>query len=1588
MHLAKKIKHILLLVFLVIALASCDRVCYEADEFYSKVFEVKANPKKEVVKDKYGTKITSTSPTSSTTQNVFGSYDQYTGGQMSDWMDTGLIANGDYFLISISGGWADKGGARTDSQISALPSCRYCIKSIDAQATDNCLCGPILDDAKMENAGALSWDTPQQEDYTTTDEVNVSQCIATKPNGNLYDTKSGSIVARVRGVNYYFDNTDQINKCTCMNPSDAQKKAIFENNGKDFFIFPIGYALKTLSLGLRNQVHTLQNHDNKEEDCAHKMGFGAYISLNGTGNNRNYTHAYHLVSPNRVLCPIRLNAEGQCKDASGIDRTKFIYNSPNKKIFAQDYNVDGTPKNFHGLGDQVRLIIYDRYFNDNSGSYKVEFLRGVISTRDNGLIADIVRTIDGYIFGSSVYNKDTFMYTKEQVGVVEFMYKAVLNDKVVRAVISISLVMYVCFYGLAFFMGLVDYGKKEVAMRLLKIGLVILFTNEKAWLFYNDFVIGFFKEGMDSLVATITNIFESNMDKTLGAVMVSEEALSIQNDVGRKFMYVDNMILNLTSKAVVSKIIGLIFIPGKGVFGILYAVAIFALIYYFISGMIDIALKYLINILKLCMGFALGPVFILFSLFEKTKDMFKNWLAFIGSRSFEIIILFTMLHPFLLIIDQSFTEMLTFSVCSEDKTNGGMTYSIYKSQDLNRGLYEWFDFFIRIGALIFITKSIANQAGYISGQLITIGGVANADAVSEVGRSESGFRLASSMAQGIMGVAKSAVTSKYVGGVAAMAGRGIVKGATMGLRANIGSSGSINDIVNNAFKAVGIRNRGIRSYMRDRQVDNALSLAGQRAKDLGLEGADKDNFVRQEAMTSLNQFRSENPNKALALGLDNHNIMKRFDQKLIKEPIKNFVKEKAAELKEQGIFGKEARDKIEASVQEWAKQNLPDHIPDRKISEFMKKPSVKNALKTNTEMGASEAKNYAVNLIKEGRVEEAQQFVDKYRENAVSRELEKNKKYEASKIEGGKIVKGFVGGVNIASKALRPIVLPIAYGGKKLYNWSPNITGRIGKNETVQKVVSNIGHEAKKIYNSKYSPNITGRLGVNDGKGLRAPKGDYEAYKKYYSDREWGEGKGLRAPKGTYKDYKKAYSLNASKVVITNKITNKKIRKFFGQVDNVVGGMKDHVMGLKIPLINPNGSPSRNPRKNLRKFDRKIERELAGLFEQQEKYEEKLKNPKAYGVFGINEGRKAEITEKKQKLDEVIGKLGINKIDKIEKKPTILTDMKLRIDKDDALPMKILKGLVRIPMTPLATILDPIYKRLRKTEQGAALKERHKESKKQALENVAKKKIDLLSENIKKNFQERLAQDGGSKREVVDNDKDKIIENRRNKDTDDIAITLREIEKRTKKELEKKEEEYVSRNINSRMEYMTPTSTNRKIATEELKKEFKDSIKTGNSNDPNESVLERLIKREYAVGGKDFTLKYTQELVRGGVDIKQALFGNANQTFTANSDFKDAFEKAVIVASDSATTIDPNAVPTTSNNVNPAKDDPKSNFDKNRKIATIIHDSIVNAEFNNLKNKFHIPVLDPNAEVIPTGRKKGRAVIKMETVEEEDEEDE
>ena len=1121
MHFTKKIKHILLLIFLVINLTSCEKECFEAGDFGSKTVTL-------IARD----------------ESAMGTYSEIDGGQIRSWMDTGLKSNGEPFVINVSGGWSSTNANMNEDSISKVNSCSLCFKKLNGNSVDsfyssNCGCGPYLKDSTLDQSGKLIWNTPKTEALEVAGTTNSVACSSGNENGDI---------------------------CTCNTIPENEKFNIFS---KDWVLF----HLKTYSKydPLFPHLESQKNSTYLNESCAFKMGVGAYISLWGKDGNVTPKKAYHLASLNS-FCPITLTdvADTTNKKCSkdGKDFTKVTFRSLNNKIFVKCYgpsdselteeeqngenckknidtNTGHTKPYYHKPGEVIKLTIFDQYYGDNSGKYYVEFLGGIQSATPDGLIASIVKEMDGYLFGSRTYDTGTQSFIVRE-GVVQFMYKKIINDKVAKNVILISLILYVSFFGLAFFMGLVDFGKKEITMRILKIGLVIAFTSPKSWSFYNTFVVELFKNGMDSLVNVITDIFQSNMQP---AVFNSAEGSS---GVARKFIYIDDVILTLISKSTISKIFGLLFVSGKELFAIIYIPVIFYLIYFFVSTMLDVALKYLINLFKIAIGLALGPVFILFSLFEKTKDMFNNWLAFVGARSLEIIILFTMLHPFLTIIDLNFKSMLAFRVCSEDRYNALLgTYNVNKS-NIDRSLFAWFEYFLKIGSLIFVTKSVCNQAGYISGQLISIGGVSNADASSETGKGEKGFKFASSIVSGMKSLASEAMGSKFGGQRIAHAGRMVLKGLTKLGRTEIGRSGSINDMVNNSFKYFGIRNRGIRSLLRDRQIDSAIATASAKAESQGLTGENRDSFIRNEAMSELTQFANNNKNKAVALGLDNHNIQKRFEQKLVKEPLKNFIAEKAKELKEQGIFGKDARDKIEKAVKDWGKghenefrnnkaQELKgkgmagaelqeklemevqewakSHRFERKVSDFMKKKSIQSYIKANAEMSAYEAVENVKNIIKTGDVNKAQNYIKNFRENAIQNRLDIDSEREDRKREGGAIVKVASVGVNLISKILKPVAVPLYFAGANIYN--------------------------------------------------RANK------------------KKIKSLRDANKEYKLAFSKNKISAVL-----GKKTRKTLGRFDNAVLGLKDHVTGLIRGPFLGDGSLDRNPRKNLRKFDRKLARML------------------------------------------------------------------------------------------------------------------------------------------------------------------------------------------------------------------------------------------------------------------------------------------------------------------------------------------------------------------------------------------------------------
>ena len=1398
----KKIKHILLLVFLVINLASCEKECFEAGDFGSKTINIFA-----------------------TDRSAMGIYSDVDGGQIRSWMDTGLKSNGEPFIINISGGWSAT-NQNAGSQISALDSCKLCFKKINLVGHNDlyenqCACGPQLKNSILKSNGKLNWREPDNEPYKidgiTPNDPNSDQCNQRHTEGNY---------------------------CSCYPLSDLDKLQIFSD---EWISFPLKTYRKSSTI---SSALTLQNNPYyyNDENCAFKMGVGAYISLWGRDGNITPKKAYHLASVDS-FCPISLlpnqaDATGNlkiCSNGDNKDMTKVTFRSKNSKIFVKCYgpnNSDLTEEEqnqadciaksdqdhgkayYHKPGEVVKITIYDQYYLDNSGGYSVEFLGGIQSATPDGLIASIVKEMDGYLFGSRTYDTGTQSYITRE-GVVQFMYKKIINDNVAKRVILISLILYITFFGLSFFMGLVDYGKKEVMMRLLKIGLVVAFTNPTSWSFYNTFVVTFFKNGMDILVNVITDIFQSNMQP---AVFNSAESTS---GVARKFIYIDDVILTLISKSTISKIFGLLFVRGKELFAIIYIPVIFYLIYFFISTMLDVALKYLINLFKICIGLALGPVFILFSLFEKTKDMFNNWLAFLGARSLEIVILFTMLHPFLTIIDLNFKSMLAFRVCSKEEYNFLLgTYNVNKSE-IDRSLFAWFEYFLKIGSLIFITKSVCNQAAYISGQLISIGGVANADPVTEVGKGASGFKFASSIVQGMKSMASQAMGSQFGGKRIAHAGRMVFKGLTRLSRTEIGNSGSINDMVNNTFKYFGIRNRGIRSLLRDRQIDSAIATASASADKQGLKGEDRDTFIRGEAMSTLTQFSNNNKNHALALGLDNHNIQKRFEQKLVKEPLKNFIAEKAKELKEQGIFGKEARDKIGEAVKEFGKEHEKDfrskkeeelkkqgitgidafakvelavqewaktHRFERKVSDFMKKRSMQNYIKSNAEMSASEAAYNVKNILKDKSIppEQAQQkaenFIQKFRENAIQNRLDINSEREDRKREGGAIAKVTSVGINLVSKILKPVAVPLAA--------SAHFVG-------------------SSIYN-----------------------------------------RNLKNPKESLKLVNRNYKLFFSKNNITSGI-GKKIRKGLGRLDNVVLGAKDHVAGLiRGPFIGE-GALDRNPRKNLRKFDRKLARIL------HEEVDKKIKSDKENEGAPDQKEKVYNSFEELAKKEKILGEDG--KLVKIDQEKILGKYFRSDyIKSEDSILKSVGKGFKIFGAGVIYPAFRPVEILLRRTNQlinpegVKQMKKLHKDSKLEALRSVFDDNKKLVDDFVNKKTQEYLISPMAQKKngetdqahqERVENElKEKIKEankyNIQRTETEErMALALKELKKsavgEVKKEMKKAKEE-----VNKDK---TKTS-NEKL--DDLKSRYNE---IGNKlhnldNSKEETVFERLAKIDYFYG--------------------------------------------------------------------------------------------------------------------------------------------
>jgi type IV secretory pathway VirB6-like protein len=238
------------------------------------------------------------------------------------------------------------------------------------------------------------------------------------------------------------------------------------------------------------------------------------------------------------------------------------------------------------------------------------------------------------------------------------IYKSIINNLVFQNFLTLSIVLMLSFYGMGFLMGVSELKQSEIIDRLVKIGLIYLFTNpEFGWVWFEKFFVTFFKNGTDFLTFTMAGIFDET--NRIDAIINSGDF----SDKSPIFYDVDKVIgLFLVNDVIHKKIASLLFYK---FFGIIYVFIIYHSAIAYVYAISNAVLIYLTSQFFTSVLFIVGPIFFVFILFKQTKGFFDNWLnALIGFSLQQIFLVFT-LSLFNAILYLIIKSTLGFRICWE-----------------------------------------------------------------------------------------------------------------------------------------------------------------------------------------------------------------------------------------------------------------------------------------------------------------------------------------------------------------------------------------------------------------------------------------------------------------------------------------------------------------------------------------------------------------------------------------------------------------------------------------------------------------------------------------------------------------------------------------------------------------------------------------------------------------------------------------------------------------------------------------------------------------------------------------------------------
>lgn len=256
------------------------------------------------------------------------------------------------------------------------------------------------------------------------------------------------------------------------------------------------------------------------------------------------------------------------------------------------------------MSGDIWLKVRDDYYHDNVGQYQVDV---EVTTKKQTLVSEFLADITDPIV-ESLDNT------------TKIIYDSFAADSRWRDIMQMSLWIYIIMYGAGFITGLTQTSANDMVIRVVKMGAIIALFDTNSWEFFNNYFFRLFTDGKDFLITAVTG--------------------DTSGDKSGVFGFVDDMfyvffaeITWQTFAALTPYLVGLVYV------GIFLTVMIL-----YIVAMAQVFIVYLLTLIGIALLLSLAPMFMVLMLFERTREMFLNWIKYLADYAIQPVILFATLY--------------------------------------------------------------------------------------------------------------------------------------------------------------------------------------------------------------------------------------------------------------------------------------------------------------------------------------------------------------------------------------------------------------------------------------------------------------------------------------------------------------------------------------------------------------------------------------------------------------------------------------------------------------------------------------------------------------------------------------------------------------------------------------------------------------------------------------------------------------------------------------------------------------------------------------------------------------------------------